>query len=353
MNKIIVRGGVVIAILAVLLSVFWWRTLLWMGQLEGVRAHFDGQCSIAAPIIGSEDLVIDRTNRLVYISSYDRKTPDTSGSIWVMPADSPGQAVPLDILGMDGTKFKPHGLDLFIDTNKNRYLFVIDHGSRPVEKVRKFLISENQLLLQNTYESAEFYSPNDIAAIGDNQFYITNDRREKLGSIAEFFGILFRKKTGNVVWFSNSKAKTVASGFSYANGIAVSNDAKQLFVTATVDQNLRIFDRNPQSGDLTLVDSVFLGSGLDNIDINEDGSLWIAAHPRLMDFSAHAKNPEKRSPSQVFRVDVQKKSIQEIYASEGDPLSGASVAAQLDNKIFMGSVFDPAVMACEQKQEKK
>jgi len=353
MNKLIVRGSVVFAISTVLVSVFWWRTLLWTGQLDGVKPHFDGQCSVAAPIVGAEDLVIDRENRLVYISSDDRRNPKNPGSIWIMPVDAPEQATPMLLPNMNEALFAPHGLDLFIGADGKRYLFVIDHGVSPKEVVRKFLISGDQLLLQDSFESPLFYSPNDIAAAGENQFYLTNDKQEKTGSLSELLGVLFKKKSGNVVWSNGRDSKIVADGFSYANGIAVSKDKKQLYVSATIDQDLRIFDRDQSTGDLTLVDSVFLGSGLDNIDVAEDGSLWIGSHPRLLDFSAHAKNKNNRSPSQVFRVDITKKTITEIYASKGDPLSASSVAATIDQTLFIGGVFDEAVLVCQQEQETK
>ena len=327
--------------------------MLWMGQLRGVQPHFNGQCEVVTGIVGAEDLVIDRENRLVYISSHDRRNPQTQGSLWVMPVDDPGSAKRMILPDMDEALFAPHGLDLLINENQTRSLFVIDHGSKPDELIRKFDISDNKLILTLTFSSPEFYSPNDIAAVGPEQFYITNDKSEKSGSLNEFLGVLFKKKSGNVVWYNGSDSKVVADGFSYANGVAISADRKQLYVSATVDQNLRIFDRDQSTGELNQIDQIHFGSGLDNIDVAADGSLWIGSHPRLLDFSAHAKDPSKRSPSQVFKVNVEKKTVKEVYLAADGLLNASSVAASIDDLIFIGGVFDEAILVCKQKREEK
>ncbi|PHR63144.1 MAG: hypothetical protein COA47_00585 [Robiginitomaculum sp.] len=351
MKKILPRAGLFLVFLFVVLSVFWWRTMLWTGQLRGVRAHFDGQCTSAAKIVGAEDLVIDREMRLVYISSHDRRNPASAGSIWVMPVDAPETAKPLALPDLGGALFAPHGMDLLITEDGSRFLFMIDHGSAPKQLVRLFKVTGESLELVRTFESPAFYSPNDIAAVSETQFYLTNDNREKLGSLDAFLAVLFKRRTGNVVWMDDGEAKAVADGFSYANGIATSNDLNQLYVSSTITQDLRIFDRDTATGELTLIDSIFLSSGLDNVDVAEDGSLWIGSHPRLFDFSAHAKDAAKDSPSQVFRLNPKDKSISEVFVSDGADLSALSVAAQIDNLIFMGGVFDTQVLVCEQKSQ--
>lgn len=348
MNKTIRRSLIGLIALAVIGSVFWWRTLLWTGQLAGVRAHFDGQCAVIPGIIGAEDLVIDHENKLIFISSHDRRDPNAVGGIWVMPVNQPSMARQLQVPALAGAGFAPHGLDLWVGEDGTRSLFVIDHGSAPNHLVHKFTINGGELELARTFESSTFYSPNDLTIVGDDQFYITNDSRSKTGSVLAVVEALLRKQSGNVVWVDGDQAKIVATGFSYANGIAASIDGKQLYVSATIDQDLRIFDRNIVTGALTQSDQIHFGSALDNIDIAADGSLWIASHPRLLDFSAHANDPAKRSPSQVFHVDVDNKTVKQVYLSAGEMFSASSIAAVIDNKIFIGSVFDDGVLFCHQ-----
>jgi len=345
------RGGLILLIVSVVLSVFWWRTMLWTGQLRPVHPHFAGTCAVAAPIVGAEDLVIDRENRMVFISSHDRRQPSSTGSIWMMPVDAPSTAKPMILPDLGGAGFAPHGLDLYVGSDGTRYLFVIDHGSKPNELVRKFAIAGDRLMLVRTFESDLFYSPNDLSVVGDNQFYMTNDTSAKAGSLHAFVTALFRRKNGNVVWVDDMSVTPVATGFAYANGIAASDDGKQLFVSGMMDQALRIYDRAPSTGELILRDQLHLGSGLDNIDVAADGSLWIGSHPRLLDLSGHAKDAAKPSPSQVFRIELDEKKVSEVYLSNGDPLHALSVAAVIDNTIFMGGVFDTSLLVCTQQKE--
>ncbi|MBL1431073.1 MAG: SMP-30/gluconolactonase/LRE family protein [Robiginitomaculum sp.] len=353
MNKTLGRSALVFIIVLVIGSFFWWRTMLWTGQLRGVQAHFDGSCEVVTGIVGAEDLVIDRENRLVYISSHDRRNPKAQGSLWQMPVDDPAAATMLKLPDLGENLFAPHGLDLFIDNEGVRHLFVIDHGSNPKELIHKFIVQDGQLVLQKTFSNSEFYSPNDIAAVGPKQFYITNDSRTKTGSIAATIEAVFRKKSGNVVWYDGQQATEVASGFSYANGVAVSKDKQQLYVSATIGQSLSVYNRDTTNGTLEQIDEIALGSGLDNIDIAADGSLWIGSHPRLLDFSAHAKDPAKLSPSQVFRVNIDKKTVKEVYLAADGLLNASSVAASIDDIIFIGGVFDEAILVCQQKKEDK
>ncbi|VAV94921.1 hypothetical protein MNBD_ALPHA06-264 [hydrothermal vent metagenome] len=355
MGKILHRGGLILLFLLVAGSVFWWRTMLWTGQLRSAAPHFEGSCqNIAlAGTGGSEDLVIDRNNRLVYISRYDFRSTTADGSIWLMPVDAPNTAKQMKLPLLDGARFAPHGIDLWVDSAGRQFLFVIDHGSAPTQMVRKFEIVGDSLRLVRSFQSPEFYSPNDVAVIGENQFYLTNDNRAKPGSMRALFSVLLRQKTGNVVWTDGEQSNVVASGMALANGIAVSNDRETLYVSSTIDQKLRIFSREQNNGALQLTDSLPLDSGLDNIDVAADGSVWIGSHPRLLDFSAHAADSNKRSPSQVLRLDMGKKSIEEIYASDGNPLSGVSVAAQIDNRLFLGAVFDPTVLVCTVNEKEK
>jgi arylesterase/paraoxonase len=340
------RVGAVAFILAVLASVFWWRTMLWTGQLDGIKPHFDGTCSIAAPIVGAEDLVIDRDQRTVFVSSHDRRNFEAPGSIWALPVDAPQNAKALPLSGLKDAHLAPHGLDLVIAEDGTRYLFVIDHGSRPRDLVRKFRVEDAGLVFVETFSDPLFYAPNDIVAVSENEFYLTNDNKEASNALFAFLAVLMRQQSGNVVHVKDGIASIAADGFAYANGIAVSKNGARLYATGTVDQALHVFDRNPLTGALVLIDLVPLQSGLDNIDIAEDGSLWIGSHPRLFDFSAHAKDPAKRSPSQVFTLDPQKQSITEVYLSDGNPLSAVSVAARIDQQIFMGGVFDTGVLQC-------
>ncbi|MBW1813499.1 MAG: hypothetical protein JRJ39_07440 [Deltaproteobacteria bacterium] len=88
---------------------------------------------------------------------------------------------------------------------------------------------------------------------------------------------------------------------------------------------------------------------MDNIEIDSSGGLWIGAHPRLLDFVAHAKDPSRLSPSQILYLSPKPSggfTIKEVYLNKGDELSAASVAAVRGRRMLIGSVFDPKILDC-------
>ncbi len=93
-----------------------------------------------------------------------------------------------------------------------------------------------------------------------------------------------------------------------------------------------------------------MGTGVDNIEMDSDGGLWIGAHPQLLKFMQHAKDPAKLSPSQVLHLSpraVGEYDIREVYLNMGEEISAASVAAVYKNCMLVRAVFDPKFLDCK------
>ncbi len=92
-----------------------------------------------------------------------------------------------------------------------------------------------------------------------------------------------------------------------------------------------------------------MDSGIDNIELDAEGNLWIGSHPKLWTFTRHAKDAEKLSPSQVFKISKMKNdgyTVEEVYLESGDNLSGSSVAAVYGKTLLIGSVFEDHFLKC-------
>ena len=100
------------------------------------------------------------------------------------------------------------------------------------------------------------------------------------------------------------------------------------------------------SGMLRPKGRIEVGSGVDNIDVDGDGRLWVAAHPKLLTFVRHVSDPKALAPSQVFRIDPTSRRVEEVYLELGSRLSGSSVAAFHDGRLLIGPVFDPRFLDC-------
>ena len=135
----------------------------------------------------------------------------------------------------------------------------------------------------------------------------------------------------------------------YANGIITSPDGRTVYVAATVDQKVFVYDRDLKSGALALRDTIKAGTGVDNIEIDQSGNLWIGCHPKLLTFVKYSKDPNALSPSQVIKVETKASGqyeIKKIYLNNGQPLSGSSVAAVFKDQLLIGSVFDERFLLC-------
>jgi arylesterase/paraoxonase len=116
---------------------------------------------------------------------------------------------------------------------------------------------------------------------------VTNDH----GSSTEWGKTLeeyLQLANSNVVFYDGQDFTVVASDLAYANGINISRDGTVLYVVETVGEKIALFTRNTDTNELMFQQSIDMDSGIDNIELDSEGNLWIGSHP---------KNAEKLSPS--------------------------------------------------------
>ncbi|MCK4821210.1 SMP-30/gluconolactonase/LRE family protein, partial [bacterium] len=191
-------------------------------------------------------------------------------------------------------------------------------------------------------------SPNDITAIGERHFYVTNDHgaTSPLGRKAEDY---LRLSISYVLFFDGSEFRKVAGDMSYANGMALSNDKRTLYVSSTVGGLIRLFSRDKKSGDLKFIKDIVLKTGVDNLNVDNNGNLWVGCHPKLLTFVKHSKDPLKRSPSQILKIRFNKTggySVDEVYLNSGKEISGSSVGVLYRDRFLIGSVFENRFLDC-------
>jgi arylesterase/paraoxonase len=301
-------------------------------------------------ITGAEDITVHPKNGIAYISAYNIRAveagQDGKGDIFSYDLNSKKPVLTKLHAGMKD--FRPHGISLFTTNEGPDVLFVINHsgGNHAVEK---FHIVGNRLKHQKTITDPALISPNDILAISPDHFYVTNDHGTTSG-LMRLLEDYLRLKLSNVVYFNGQNFSQAASDIGYANGINISADKKFIFVSCVTEQSLKIYYHDPSApGKLKFKQKIKLNTGVDNIERDAHGNLWIGAHPQLLKFVAHAKDQEKKSPSQILRVSLGKMDayqVDEIYLDDGDDISGSSVAAVYGNRMLIGSVFEPKILDC-------
>ncbi len=333
-----------------------WRiidTIRHAGEFKDIKPHFSGQCQKIGGVAGAEDITIHPQTGVAFISSNDRRAllagEQTQGAIYAYDLMSENPE-PKNLTSTFDQELHPHGISLYLGETGAASLFVVNH--RPDgEHIEIFDYRDSTLVHRESIRGELMTSPNDVVAVGPRSFYVTNDHGNvsALGRTAEEYLQLARSY---VLYYDGQNFKKAAEGISYANGINVSHDGKTVYVAACVGLKINVYDRDVVSGALQLAKEIPLGTGVDNIELDADGNLWVAAHPQLLTFTRHAKEASKLSPSEVLKISFTPNGdykIDQIYLNNGDEISGSSAGAVFANKLLIGPVFENHFLLCEMK----
>ncbi len=328
------------------------RALIMGGMFAEVKPGFKGTCRTIGGVVGAEDLQIDRKDGLVFVSASDRRAdpPSKADGIYTLKLGDPA-ATPVRIAGTSAG-FHPHGISLFRAADGSLTLMAVNHQSAAHSSINIFTVTiadgAAKLSEIGDVESDRLISPNDLVAVGKEQFYVTNDHgsHTPFGQALENYLMLPR---ADVLYFDGNVFKEVANGLVFANGINVSPDGNRLYVAETTSHTIQTYTRDLFSGKLTPDVTFTLPAGPDNIDVDDKGDLWVAAHTKLFGVVAYGSDPSKPSPSEIFRLPVKNGEPQEarrVYADLGKQIGAASVGAVAGGHLFIGSIFDPKILDC-------
>lgn len=349
------RRSLLLALVAVvvLIAAFVIDTLYVAGAFKHIAPHFGGRCAPVA-VTGVEDMAALDDGH-VFLSSDDRRATlaghPTPGAIFLY--DLSGATPPRNLTLAGAPELHPHGISYWPIAPGRGRLFVVNHpdgmsmagGGRHAIEV--FDWNDGALAHRTTLTGPALESPNDVVAVSPETFYVTNDHGSQ--GLARTFEDWLRLARASVVYYDGKSLRRVADDIVYANGIDVSADGKSLYVAATTGRSLLVYDRDPATGALANRRDIALGTAPDNIERAADGHLWIAAHPKLLAFVAHAKDPAAKSPSQVLEVTLQAgggAAVTEVLLDDGTQLSGSSVALRSGTHLLVGPVFADHFLDC-------
>jgi arylesterase/paraoxonase len=343
-----------LAVLACLIE-----TLRFGGTFRSVAASFAGSCRSVALAASVEDLQIDRNLGLAYLSYLDRvainRGEDVTGSIMLLDLNL-ADPQPRAALAFDPAGFRPHGISLLSRKDARARLFAISHPADGTQAVEIFEADGGgSFFPSGTIRHALFQHPNALAAVGPEQFYLANDS----GATGKFERVretLLRQGLGTLVYYDGTDARIVDDGLKYAAGMALSPDTSRLYVAEAVGKQLRVYKREPANGDLELEETIPLDTAPDNLNVDEKGVVWIAAHPKLLTFLRHVRDPAVHSPTQVLRFDPSGPKpaegendtrISQVFLDPGEKISAGTVAASWRDEFLIGPLLENKVLICK------
>lgn len=341
-----------------LIALFAVKTLWNAGQFKRIEPFSLYRCVPVQGFPGPEDVVIDRETGMALISYTDRRAAMAgtghNAGILAYSLTTPG-AKPVRVQTDFKGAFTPHGIHLYTAPDGTRLLFAVNMGmdshffeSTGSSTVEIFVYRGGRLYHRETVAGAELSSPNDILAVGPRQFYVSIDHGASsvMGKKLENY---LQLPISYVLYYDGKGFRKAAGGIAYANGIAISPDGATLYVGATVGRKVHVYARDTGTGELTGKGSVPVGTGVDNLDVDERGVIWAGCHAKLLSFVAHSKDPAKHSPSEVVRIRPLEKggyAVSTVYLNEGEELSGSSAAAAWKGRMLVGAVYDERFLDC-------
>lgn len=330
--------------------------ILWLGGMfRHLEPHFAGRCRLVEGPVGPEDLTIHPKSGVAYISACDRRAVFSGrpvpGAIFAYDLNA-ADARPVNLTPAADTSFQPHGLSLWVGADGHEVLYVINHapaqGDRQLHSVEVFDLKDGTLVHRASLTDPLLVMPNDLVAVGDDRFYLTNTHKNPPGW-RQTLETYLQIPGANVVVYGDGRFRHAIEDLVLPNGINVSADGRTIYVAATTSRRILIYDRDPRTDALAQRTEVFLGSGPDDIEVDADGALWIGAHPQLLRLGPHRDDPAKLAPSQVLRVSRVAGGgyqVDEVYLNSGEQIAAASVAAVRGRRLLIGQIFGNGILDC-------
>ncbi len=312
------------------------------GYFRAIENTFDGTIEREIVIAGAEDIMVIPEKGLALVSASPRKNSldvqQEIGGLYLMDLNSNSYQVKK--LTTDLNKpFAPHGISMFM-TDSTYKVMAVNHTTEK-HSFEVFKLQDTLLTFERTITNPALVSPNDVVMIDANRFYFTNDHKyvDGLGKLLEDYAGL---ALSNVMYFDGENFIEVASGIGYANGINYDKERKLLFVAAPRNFEVKVYAAN-EDGSLSFIEDIDCGTGVDNIEFDSEGNLWIGSHPNLLAFSSYAAGNNEISPSEIIKIQYRGTgdyTIEEVYLNDGTQMSGSTVAAPYKDVVVTGNVMD-------------
>ncbi|KAK2792875.1 hypothetical protein FQN52_002553 [Onygenales sp. PD_12] len=261
-----------------------------------------------------------------------------------------GRTTKLRIEGLVGD-FISHGIDVYgLEGEDKVHIFAVNHGRGGDSVViLSHQLGSDSVQVVKEVRHQGIKTANGVAANGPLDFFITNDHMFAGGILRDFedrYGPL--PGATNVQYCDASgdkpQCRQVSSSYPNFNGIAISEDKKQLFVADSTMGDMTVFSI-ADNKELSWQRSVELGAAADNIKLlPNSGDPIIAVFATLENLPHYIANVERLGkdlhiPSAAIRL-VQKRDYapEVVFWDDGSILSYMT-AATIDphNRVLIGA----------------
>lgn len=316
---------------------------------------FEGNPLSSFQLPGVEDLALSKKDSFMILSSDDRAArregETKNGGLYYLDLKNKDSS-PMLLTGLIDRPFYPHGISMYPIDDATYRVWAINHPEVNLHQIEVFDLVADSLIFIKTITDPKLISPNDLVAIDTSSFFVTNDHgfSSKLGLLAEnYLGL----SVANVSFYDGSEFFTRAKGISYANGITYDFQRRLLYVASPRSFSIKVYDVLDDSK-LVHKEDLEVGTGIDNLYLDEKGALWTGGHPNLLKFTSYANGNSAEAPSEAIKVTYVKEgnwSVEQLFTDDGRLLSGASVAVPWGKQLFIGNVMDEELIVIDLKSK--
>lgn len=357
----------------------------------GTVAHAEGACQrvelvdaeTGESVRGTEDIVLDREGRRLFVSAYDRWAVEDAvaggartlpqGGLYAVALDDVAArpaSLPVSNLAADvGSPFHPHGIG-FYHGGDTRRLAVVNHAYgrhegdwRSRTRIDLFEVdaADGPMSHRGTLESPRLCHANDIVPLSGADLLATREYGA-CGGVRRWAEVIFGLREAKVLHVQHAPEEdgmgaeppidALIDDLGLANGIALGPDGRTLAVAATREQRVRFYDvvaLLAGEGERALATTVDLDGGPDNLGWRADGQLLVAVHPSLMGagMARYRWFGRDRAGSRVVAIDPQTgESTLLVDDSDGELLNMATSTTAFDDVVVAAGVLDSALLVC-------
>lgn len=338
--------------LVLILCGFVLYTFVSTGFFRTIENHFEGETLLEIPIKGAEDITVSAADSFAIVSATNRlafpPAAQEHGGLYYLELKS-GNFVLTHLTPNFGKPFAPHGISLFKRDSVYTIAAINHFGNE--HSVEIFTLIGKKLTHIRTERSTKLISPNDLVLLDENRFYITNDHgyASGMGRLLEDYGNL---AVSSVLYFDGHQFSAAAEGISFANGINIDRKRNLVFVASPRRFLIKVYTKNKDNS-LTFIEDIPCGTGVDNIEFDADGNLFVGCHPNLLHFTAYATGKQKTSPSEILKINYRSQgnySVKSIYTNDGTQVSATSVATPFGNLLLVGNVKDNKMLILQRDE---
>ena len=309
-------------------------------------APISNACTQVTGLTAPADVQVHPPSRRAFFASAGE---GERGAIYGISIDDPlDSAGWKDLTGGEPAQFAPRGLHYFDGDNVSR-LFVANEATGGVEL---YDVDDNgRLTYLESFKDRRLKSVSDVVGYGPRQFYVSNNADATRLSGLWRLKFISRSKAGAILQFDGTSFRVAAGGLQFPSGLAIDKTNSRLIATETSGGALAVFDRDQESGQLSIEDRIAMKAGPDRVNTIQDGSILVTALSRPLAF---ALTPDRKTPAMQSSLILRfanpaelEDEPQRFIANDGDIVSGVKAVDRLDNTFLLGALQEDKFLICD------